>query len=218
MAEFINSNSAVATPPGAANQPRSSLSNGNDHFLVNVNCDAVRAFSFKIKEIPTTGYILGMKLKDTPLKADWGVRDPENPGELISVVSVLDYIGWSGKATEPVIFEGRMSFDNRSIFKDWVANEDGGADVEVNWVVKEYDVSAKQYFQAFHSEGAAIKFMRAPTPTPTMQGYSEAEPLNPVNYKFTIYLTPKTEGGEQNVGYSTSCTHKTSRKMGIQQG
>ncbi|MBS0615341.1 MAG: hypothetical protein JSR58_02160 [Verrucomicrobia bacterium] len=186
--------------------------------LINIPCDVPKAFDFKIKEMPITGYILSMKLKDDALKADWGVKDPENPNNLLDVVAILDHIKWSGKATDPITFIGRMSTENRKVYNAWRAKQEGGSDVLINWVIKEYDDGAKQYYQSFHSEGAEIKFMTTETQPPDMEPKEEAKPEKPKNYKFTLCLSPKSEGGVQMLGYATSVDHKMPVELGIKAG
>lgn len=186
--------------------------------LIDIPCDAAGAFDFKIKEMPITGYILGMKLKDDSLKADWGVKDPENPTGELKVVAVLDQVSWTGKSTDPITFAGRMSADNRKIFNSWKAKQDGGSDICVNWVVKEYDVAAKQYYQSFHSEGKDIKFMVTDAKKPAMAPKAEPKPDKPMNYKFELCLSPKSGGGVQMLGYATGTDHKMSLELGIATG
>lgn len=186
--------------------------------LVDIPCDAAKAFDFKIKEMPTTGYILGMKLKDDTLKADWGVKDPENPTSDLKVVAVLDQISWSGKATDPITFIGRMSADNRKLYNSWRANQNGGSDISINWVVKEYDVTAKQYFQSFHSEGSDINFMTTDAQPPAMEPKAEPKPDKPMNYKFTLSVSPKSEGGVQKLGLAFGVDHKQAVELGIATG
>lgn len=188
------------------------------HLFINIPCDVPRTFDFKIKETPITGYILSMKLKDDALTADWGVKDPENPTSELKVVAVLDLVKWSGKSTDPMTFVGRMSTGNRQIYNAWRAKQDGGSDVSVNWVIKEYDDNAKQYYQSFHSDGAEIKFMTTETQPPAMEPKPELKPEKPMNYKFTLCLSPKSEGGTQKLGYATGSSHKMSVELGIATG
>ncbi|HNA62088.1 MAG TPA: hypothetical protein PKW79_03330, partial [Rhabdochlamydiaceae bacterium] len=134
------------------------------------------------------------------------------------VVAILDEVSWSRKCTDPIKFVGRISAGNRKIFEAWVMKQDTGSDISVDWVTKQYDVDAKQYYQRFHSEGKEIKFVRADSPPPTIKAHTETEPTNPPNYKFTLYLTPKSEGGEQTLGFASGADHKMSVPLGITTG
>ena len=197
------------------NSPVGTGTGADAALFINIPCEAAKAFDFKIKEMPITGYILTMKLKDDPLKPDWGVKDPENPTGELKVVAILDQIKWSGKSTDPLTFVGRMSTDNRKVYNSWRAKQDGGSDISINWVVKEYDGTAKQYYQSFHSEGAEIKFMTTDAQPPAMEPKAELKPDKPTNYKFTLCVSPKSEGGVQMLGYATGVDHKMALELGI---
>lgn len=188
--------------------------------IIDTDCDAEKAYNFNINNRALLGYIEKMSFTSSgkTLKADTPVSDPESPDSQIKVVAVLDHIKWDGGPTDPIEFEGRLSPDNRGSLLECVASLTGGSDVEASWVIKSYDHPQKKYYKRFHTDGKDIKLVLTEGAQVLVNETSDPFVKQPVNFRFKMSLTPKSEGGDQTLCCATSADQKFTKQVGISVG
>lgn len=188
--------------------------------IIDTDCDAEKGFNFNINNRAILGYIEKLKFSASgkTLDADVPVSDPESPDSKIKVVAVLDHIKWEGGPTDPIEFEGRLSPKNRGSLLECLASLTGGSDVEASWVIKAYDHPEKKYFQRFHTDGKEIKLVLTEGAQVVVNEIPDPFVKQPVNYRFKLSLTPKSEGGDQTLCVATSASQKFTTQVGISVG
>ncbi len=188
--------------------------------LVSLECDPKEAHDFNPNKCAPVAAITGMDftIKGKSLEADTPIKDPENPDSTIKAVAVLDRIVWSGGPTDPVEIEGRLSPKNRGILLECVASQTGGSDIAMSWVTKCYDHSAKKFFDKFHTDGKKIKFVLTEGQQVDVNEQPDPFIKQPVNYRFKMSLTAKSDGEDQTVCYAASASQKLSKPIGVNVG
>ena len=134
------------------------------------------------------------------------------------MVAILDYIKWPGGPTDPIVFEGRISPKNRGTLLECVSSLTGGADVNVAWCIKSYDHPQKKYFKRFHTDDKEIKMVITEDAEVHVDENTAKDITQPVNYRFKLSLTAKSEGGDQTLCCATSADQKFTRQVGVNVG
>ena len=188
--------------------------------IIDTDCSAEHAYNFNISNRAILGFIEKMSFTGSgkALKADIPVSDPENPDSEIKVVAVLDHVKWPGGPTDPIEFEGRVSPDNRGALLECVSSLTGGSDVEAAWVIKSYDHPQGKYYKRFHTDGKDIKLVLTEGAEVAVNESPDPFIKQPVNFRFKISLTPKSEGGAQTLCCALSMDQKFSRQVGVAVG
>lgn len=179
--------------------------------------DVARAYNFKVTNCASVGFIEALSFTSSgkALAADTPIPDPENPESPKKVVAILDLVDWTGGPTDPIRIKGRLSPGNRGTLLECVSSLTGGADVEAAWSIYVYDYAAKKYFKRFHTDGKNIKMALTEGETLFVDEAPDSYIKQPVNFKFSLSLTPKSDGGEQTLAIATSANQKFARQVGI---
>lgn len=187
--------------------------------IKNMACDVLNAFKFNDASQTIVGHILELEFttSGTALKADISVTDPENPGSKVKVVGVLSNIHWEGGATDPLLLDGRLSYDdNQGLFQQGLSAKDGGTDIKIKFVIYKYDPKTKKYFKCFHSDNPLECVITMGTETDVSQDIARDIP-EPKNVPFNMTLSPKS-GSEQMLSLAFSTELKITRDFGIVMG
>lgn len=189
----------------------------NYYKIIDAECIAKDTYDFTLARTSRVGHITAMSFTNIgkALEADTQVCDPESPDTKKPVVAIFDRIKWDGGPTDPIEISARFSPAGKSTMKEALSALTGGPEIELTWVIYEYDHKAKKYFQRFHSDGKPIKLVI----TKGTQAYigEDADPSipQPMNFIFEMSLSAKNEGGKQEIGCAFSAGAKFTREIGV---
>ena len=198
--------------------------------------DVAQGFNFKKYQQKAIGFLTHLKIGVESFTADMTVNSPmasvptqgqnmdgQATAGALKVVSVLEKVAWEMGDTEPLQFEGFLSIAGKQAFSALLYATMIDVDVEVGFVVYEYDPLAKKYYAAFSNSAQAA----SDTPTGFVKGQVkkdggalsmtvEMEPNDavesPINYKFTLSVVPKPEA--QTLKFATSALRKVTKNWG----
>jgi hypothetical protein len=189
---------------------------GNYVVTVYMPLNGVDTFRFSKNKRQPYGYILAWKFASgTELKADFKVPDPENPSSDKEVVAVLDgQITWPGGPADPIELSGRLSSSNKAKLNTCVNSLDGGADVEISFVVVDYDPVGKAFFDTFSTGGSAVKLAITPGTKIRVNPIQNTDVTEPANYSFSGSFTAKGDAGKQQLSYAADIGAKTQKQLG----
>lgn len=185
--------------------------------IIDAECSAKDTYDFTIARTSRIGHITAIKFTNggKELKADTKVSNPESPDSKVDVVAVVDRVKWEGGPTDPIEFSARFSPEGKSIMKEALSSLTGGTEIELTWIIYEYDHKAKKYFQRFHTDGKGIKLVI----TKGTQLYVGEDPdtiiQQPMNFIFDGSFTAKNEGGKQELCCALSASAKFNREIGV---
>src|SRR4051794_2724854 len=112
-------------------------------------CDVYQGYNYKRDKHTTVGFITGLKIGDTTLKADQSCKDPNETD--VSAVAVLRSVTWDTGVTDALYFGGRVSVDNKQAIQKLVYLTMTNVLVVFQFSIYEYDPLKKLYFLCFHS-------------------------------------------------------------------
>lgn len=187
--------------------------------IIDTDLDAPNAYKFNITNRSMLGYIESMAFESgAKLTPDVTIKDPENPDQDKKVVAILDSVQWVGGPTDPVTIKGRLSFENKGVFKSSITSLTGGADISIAWCVKSYDGPKKTYFKTFHTGEKEVKAIITDSTETKVKDIKSIDISDPENFAFEISLTAKSGAEEQELYCATSAELKFSRRFGIKMG
>lgn len=136
-------------------------------------------------------------------------KDPMG-GETDKVPNVggLYRAAWDLKPGEPLILEGFVSAQNKSILKRALTTSDKTALVEVEFTVYDYYDPDQKYYKAFHSDGKAVKAKVMESSDGSARFWEVDDEFNEdytqsLNYRFWIALIG-SDKEDQELIYATS--------------
>lgn len=142
---------------------------------------------------PTIGLITYLQIGDTTLGSDLEVTDPEdfdpdNPGEPIKVVSVLDNFYWNSEQSDPAQLISRLSATNKGEIDTLIGDLVGGERVRVllEFDIYEYSSFAGAYYKSFHTNNVRTEGYIDSVDSITMGQIAEADVVSPENFSFSL--------------------------------
>ncbi len=193
------------------------MGNENQHFIsINAPCDAQCCYKFTLGSGAMVGHLLGLSFTNAgkDFKVDRKLCNPESPDELVPVMGVCNFIGWTGGPSDPIEAEIRTSEENVQILQEALSSLTGGAEVDADFAVYKYSYKDKKYFKYFHTDGKKIKFVITKGTTVNISPKPNMDIQQPLNYTFTISLTPKSEGDEQEFHLAYAASSPFTRRVG----
>lgn len=199
--------------------------------------DLKQGYNFKKDIQKPIGFITSLKIGMTMFAPDQKVNSPikatdEGAGALqttavtgeLAVVSVLSKIKWGMGDTDPIEFEGTLSISGKQNFAGLLYATMIDVDVEIGWVVYEYDPLARKYYAAYSNsaqgtldvsggtiaqglikkDGESLQMTLSPDPGEEVQ--------SPQNYAFTLQVVPQPLA--QALLFATSATRKVTKMWG----
>lgn len=175
---------------------------------IDANCnDEGEAFQVDAKTTARIGHIVQLSFPGTnkELKRDYSLTNPETRAVKDDVVAIIDSISWQGGANDNIRILGRVSPQNKAILQEVFSSMTDNVDMEVAFVIYEYDYTAEKYFKRLHTFNKPVKLVIAPE----SKVYIEEDPNNykmkkPVNFTFQIEFMPKSGVADQKLGFAFS--------------
>jgi hypothetical protein len=188
------------------------------------NCSVENTYSFQLnKNKKAVGALLALEFTNggAPLKADRKVKNPTDPGADLDIIGAIDSIWWGQEQISPMKIEFRLSPDNVGPFESTLRGKAGGAELEIDFVVKKYDQrsSAKKFFDRFlpGKKDTKLKMILAKQENNWWLSPEPADDVtDPPNYKAWLLLSPNTEGEAQEVTLATDADTKQNYLVGVQ--
>lgn len=196
-----------------------------------------QGFNFKKDVQQPIGFITKLKIGMEEFTPDMTVNSPmaavtgsglnanatATTGAL-AVVSVLEKITWEMGDTDPLQFEGQLSIAGKQAFSALLYASMIDIDIEVGFVIYEYDPLAKKYYAAFSNTAQAGADASAGTGVKgqikkdgdnlamTIEMEPNGDVQSPINYKFTLQVVPKPLA--QTLLFATSSSRKVTKSWG----
>lgn len=181
-------------------------------------CNLSNGYEVDPTSTSTVGYILSGTLSGEKMNECYSIVTPK--GDQKDVVAIMTFADWPGKQTKPVQFsfgvndalDGKLTAARSSKMK---------TDIELEFVVFQYDHTAKDWYEAFYSDGAPLKGGIVTRDVATKETENELYPQglsrdlqDPRTHVWQA--TVKAEG-EQIIGAASSVGDKWKAKIGVNQ-
>lgn len=187
--------------------------------LVDTQCDQVATMELnkaKGGSVVAVGHLLSLSFPNggQKLEAKWDLPDPENPSSKIPCLGLFDFIFWEGGRVKPIDGAFRLSPKNAGKLQAALASAEGGAEINIKFVIYKYDMDEKIFYKHFYSDEDLMCIVNpgskmVPNPRPA------ADITSPVNYVVPFSLKGKSKGKEQEVNVCFSATDKTVHVFGV---
>jgi len=164
--------------------------------------DIYQGYNYKKDKQTPVGFITKMKIGEQDMTADQTCKDPTNPTADIKAVAVLSGIMWELGVTDPVQFAGQITTGNKQNIALLVINNLTNIEVTFQYSVYDYDLVAKKYFLAFHSNNADMKGLVEKLGEDLNVSVSDepsVEVASPANYAFRIGVKPQPQAQQLHV-------------------
>jgi hypothetical protein len=185
---------------------------------MDANLNPVNAFKFRLDDQEMIGHITGLSFPvgttKTDLKGDIPVANPTNPSSKVEVIGVIEDVKWNGGQTDALVVGMRVSPTNKGKIAAAFGPE-GGADVDVQFDLYEYDHNGNKYFPALSSDNKMLQCKITQGTKVKVGNKKETDVEQPVNFRVELSMTPKPSNGDQNMKVATSLTDKFMRQFGI---
>lgn len=186
----------------------------------NLACDVSQGFNFQKDAQCLVGYITSLKIGDKEFKKDLAVTLPTDiGGDKVKVVGVIANIFWEGGYADPIMFNYRVSTDNKelSILLQHTMLSD--TTVEYSYVVYDYDPKEKRFYPNFHTNETELKGLVAKNGGGLDWGIDRdqaSDVVSPKNYPSYLGVIPAEE--EQKVHFAVNVSAKFVKKWGVSIG
>lgn len=188
------------------------------HFeSIDANCDAKAGYNFVLGNTVKIGHLLKLSFSNAgkDLVADTPVPNPMDPESKINVAGVFDHIAWEGGPTDPTQLSFRLSPKNKATLQEALSSLTGGSEVEVEFVVYDYDYSEKKYFKHFHTKDEKLKYVITKGTKVSINTEPDRVIQQPMNFQVNASLTGKSEGDEQELHIAYTANSPFARRMGV---
>lgn len=198
--------------------------------------DPTQGFNFKKDYQKTIGFLTMLKIGTESFAADFTVNSPmavttasgittqaTATAGALNVVAVLKSISWAMGDTDPLVFKGLLSIAGKQAFSALLYASMIDIDVEVGFVIYEYDPLAKKYYAAFSNSAQGSTDATATgvkgqirkedvNLKMVIQPEADAAVQSPINYEFDLEVVPKPV--VQSLLFATSSTRKVTKSWG----
>lgn len=184
---------------------------------INIPCEAKVTYNFTLGSTAPVGHLLSLSFTNSgkDLVADTPVPNPESPDEKINIIGAFDFIQWEGGPTEPIQADFRISPQNKAILQEALSSLTGGAELEAQWAIYNYDYKEKKYFMTFHTDGNKIKFVVTKGTKVLIAPEADRQVQQPLNFCVSMSITAKSEGDDQEVNIAYTSANKFTRRIGV---
>jgi hypothetical protein len=180
------------------------------------NLDIYQGYNYKKDTQTPVGFITALTVGGTSLTADQTCKDPTNPTTDLSAVAVLSNVNWNLGVTDSVDFSGQISPTNKQNIAGLIINNLTSVEIVFQFSVYDYDIVAKTYYLAFHSNSTdmngvldkhndELRISVADDPS--------GEVLSPPNYAF--YLGVKPKASAQSLHLATASQKTVAKLWGL---
>jgi len=164
--------------------------------------DIYQGYNYKKDKQTSVGFITKLKIGTQDLTADQTCKDPTNPTTDIKAVAVLSGVMWELGVTDPVQFSGQVTTANKQNVALLVINNLTNIEVDFQYSVYDYDLVAKKYFLAFHSNSTDMKGLlekMGDDLNVSVADDASTEVESPANYAFRIGVKPQPQAQQLHV-------------------
>lgn len=180
--------------------------------------DVYQGFNFKKDKQTPVGYITALKVGDVKFVPDQEtIKDPEQPDKAIAskVVGVLNNYMWATGITDAIYLSAQVSTNNKQALAAALLGSWSNIEVEITYVVYEYDPKAKKYYKSnsvdkplkglLEKSGDELNLSVADDPSSEVQ--------SPKNFTLQIGVKPQTL--EQTVNLATASGKNLVKQWGV---
>lgn len=180
-------------------------------------CDVSQGFNFQKDAQCLIGHITSLKIGDKEFKKDLAVTVPTNTtGDKVKVVGVISNIYWEGGHPDPIMFDCRVSTDNKQAGLTLQHQELSDTSVEFSYVIYDYDPIKKKFYPSFHTKEIDLKGLVAKSGGEidlAIDMDQATDVVSPENYSFILGVMPTEE--EQEVHFAVNVSAKFVKKWGV---
>jgi hypothetical protein len=173
------------------------------------NCDVVQGYNFQQDAQTTIGFITALNIGGTDIAADQACKDPIEYDEM-KVVGVLSGVHWQGGKSNPLNFSCQVSTSNKTLIKSMLAGQLKKTDVTMKFIVYDYDLDNKTYYQSFHSGDETLNaLINKAGGKLSIQVADNAshEVVSPANYSLNMAIMPQDQAQVIHEAFSQSAKH-----------
>jgi hypothetical protein len=184
----------------------------------NRSLDVYQGFNFKKDRQSSVGYITSLKVGDITLAADQkSIKDPEQPDKDLAskVVGVLNFYQWDTGVTDAMTLFAQISTDNKQTLSSALYGSWSNVQVEIHYVVYEYDPKAKKYYKS-NTVDSVLKGLVAKQGDKLQLEVADdpsTEVESPKNFTMQIAIKPQTL--EQTVNIATASGKNIVKQWGV---
>ncbi|MBJ7553417.1 hypothetical protein [Marinomonas spartinae] len=180
-------------------------------------CDVSQGFNFQKDAQCLIGHITSLKIGDKEFKKDLAVTVPTNiTGDKVKVVGVISNIYWEGGHSDPIMFDCRVSTDNKQAGLTLQHKDLSNTSVEFSYVIYDYDPKEKKFYPNFHTNETDLNGLVAKSGG-ELDLYIDMDQatdvVSPENYSFILGVMPTEE--EQEVHFAVNVSAKFVKKWGV---
>ena len=181
------------------------------------NCDVSQGFNFQKDAQDLVGHISKLKIGDKDMDIDLGVTNPVDlKGDKIKVVGVASDIYWEGGFAQPIQFSCQVSNANKKTLAILTNSDLSNTAVEFAFEIYDYDPDKKEYYKAFHTDGAALKGLvekSGGSLSISISMEQSGEVVTPNNFTLSLGVMP--EDTEQTTHLAFSVSDKLVKRWGV---
>ena len=187
--------------------------------ITSINCDIIQGFNYQKDAQTLIGHITKLQIGDTEYEPDLTVQDPTKIGNddgKVAVVGVLSNIYWQGGHAEAVLFNCRVSTENKKASILLQHTSLSKTDVVFSFVVYDYDPDKKEYYKSFHTTDTPLNGLVAKHGGQldmNIDTNQAIDVVSPKNYDFSLGVMPQEE--EQQIENAEAQDANFSKKWGV---
>ena len=185
----------------------------------NLPCDVSQGFNFQKDAQCMVGHITSLKIGDKEYKKDLAVADPTKINDddgTVKVVGVISNIFWEGGYADPIMFNCRISTENKQESIVLQHTKLSNTNVEFSYIIYDYDPAKKVFYKSFHTNETDLKGLVAKNGGDLDIGVDieqSSDVVSPKNFSFYLGVMPQEE--EQETHYAVSQDAKFVKKWGV---
>ncbi len=175
----------------------------------NRNLDIYQGYNYKKDKQTPVGYITSLTVGGTALTADQTCKDPTNPSTDLAAVAVLSNAAWDLGVTDSVDFMGQISPSNKQTLAGLIINDLTSVEIVFQFSVYDYDIVAKTYYLAFHSNSTDMNGVLDKQGNELRIGVADdpsGEVMSPPNFSLYIGIKPKSSAQALHIATASQKT------------
>lgn len=176
---------------------------------VNYSCSVYDGFYFENETQSVLGHLTYMKLSTgTVLSNDLYVKDPTLYPQDVSVAGVMIGTYWDGGLDDPIYMSFLVSAFNKNLVSQLLNTQITNTEVEFNFNIYDYDITAKTYFKAFSPLNSVILLGLINESGGNLEILVEDSPSTEINqpqvYRMEIGIKPRDISQQLLIALSTT--------------
>jgi len=167
---------------------------------ISLACDVTQGFNFQKDAQCLIGHITSLKIgggEEGGFKNDLTVTKPTDiTGEKVKVVGVISNIYWEGGHSDPIMFDCRVSTDNKQEGLILQHKDLSNTSVEFSYVIYDYDPKEKKFYPSFHTNETDLNGLVAKSGGEldlAIDMDQASDVVSPKNYSLILGVMPTEE-------------------------